>query len=363
MRIIRIYLIRELLKPIGMSLILFTFILLVGNLVKLADLLVNKGVSVLHIAHLFALLVPTLLSHTVPMAVLTGTLLAFGRLSSDREILAMRASGISLLALSLPLLTVGTIVSLGLVPINDRVVPLSHYETRKLLVDIGIKNPTAFLEAGTFIKEFKPYILFVYQVNGNRLSKVRIYEPQEGRPTRTVVAESGEFIPIPSERRVVLKLTNGSADEPDPRDPSKLYKLKFATYAMNLSVEMRDPQDLVRKPKDMTLDQIRLEVASLKAQGVDPSPLKAEAYRRIAMAFSPLVFILIGFPLAITTRRAQRSVGLAMSVVVFVGYYGLLILGQGLAQKGILTAGPAVWLGNIVLGLLGAGLLWRASRA
>ncbi len=363
MRIIRLYLIRELLKPVAVSLILFTFILLVGNLVKLADLLVNKGVSGLHILHLFALLIPTLLSYTVPMAVLTGTLLTFGRLSSDREILAMRASGISLFALSLPILTVGLLVSLALVPINDRVVPSSHFATRRLLMEIGIKNPTAFLEPGTFIKEFKPYILFVYQVKGNRLFKVRIYEPREGHPTRTVVAEAGEFIPILAERRVVLKLMNGSADEPDLRDPSKFYKLKFATYAMNLVVESRDPKALGLKPKDMTFDQIRAEVANLRAQGVDPSPLKIEAYRRTALAFSPFFFILVGFPLAITTRRTHRSVGLVMSVVVFLGYYGLLVLGQTLAQKGILTSGPAVWLANIALGLVGALLLWRASRA
>lgn len=347
----------------GIALLLFTFILLVGNLVKLADLLINKGVSPLAVFQMFGLLIPTLLSYTVPIAVLTGTLLAFGKLSSDREILAMRVSGISLWAISLPVLTVGMILSLGLMPINDRVVPWTHYASRKVLQEIGIRNPTAFLEAGTFIREFKPYILFLYGVEGNKLSKIRIYEPQEGKPTRTVVAERGEFIPIPQERRVILKLYDGSADEPDPKNPLKFYKLRFKTYAMNLNLleGKNDPDKIQRKPKDMNIEQMEQEIARLEIQKIDATPLKIELSRRVAFSFSPFIFMLIGFPLGITTRRAQRSVGFGLSVIVFLGYYLFIIIGQALAEKGLLGPAPAMWLGNIVFGLAGLFLLWRAA--
>ena len=363
MRILRTYILKELFQPTIMGLVLFTFVLLIGNLVKLADLLINKGVSILAILQMFGLLIPSLLSYTVPMAALTGTLLAFGKLSSDREILAMKASGISLLPIVAPVLVVGLILSLGLISINDRLVPWTHYATRQLLQEIGIRNPTAFLEAGTFIKEFKPYILFVYQVDGNKLTKVRIYEPREGRPTRTVVAERGEFIPIPAERRVVLKLFDGTADEPDPKDPTKFYKLEFLTYAMNLILkEGRDPKTLSRKPKDMSLLQLEEEGRRLESEGIDSAPLKIEASSRIAMAFSPLAFMVIGLPLGITTRRAQKSIGLGLSVLIFLGYYLFLILGQALAQKGILNPSPAAWMGNSICFLLGIILLWHSSR-
>ncbi|MBI3616303.1 MAG: LptF/LptG family permease [Candidatus Omnitrophica bacterium] len=363
MRILRFYLLKELLQPTGMAMVLFTFILLVGNLVKLADLLVNKGVPILAILQMFSLLVPALLSHTVPMAVLTGTLLAFGRLSSDREILAMRTSGVSLLSIAAPILVVAFTLSLGLIPINDQVVPWSHYAGRRLLADIGIRNPTAFLEGGTFIKEFKPYILFIYRVEGNRLTKIRIYEPREGRPTRTIVAERGEFIPVPKERRVMLKLYDGSSDEPDPKDPAKFYKLEFKSYAMNLALkEGQDSSKIERKPKDMNMDQLRVEAAKLQMQGIDATPLKVEAHRRVALAFSPFAFVLVGLPLGITTRRAQKSIGLGLSVLIFLGYYVLLVLGQSLAERGWIPIGPGLWMGNLVLLLAGSVLLWRSSR-
>ena len=363
MRILRTYILKELLQPTCMAMVLFTFVLLVGNLVKLTELLINKGVPLLAILRMFGLLVPSLLSYTVPMSVLTGTLLAFGKLSSDREILAMKASGISFYAIAAPVLLVGFLVSIALVPINTHVVPWSHYATRQLLLEIGIRNPAAFLEGGTFIKEFKPYILFVYQVEGNRLSQIRIYEPKEGCPTRTIVAKRGEFIPIPAERRVLLKLYEGAADEPDPKDPMKFYKLQFATYTMNLALEEgRDPASLDRKPKDMSLAQLRGETAKMTQEGIDTTPLRVELHRRFSMAFSPLIFILTGLPLGITTRRAQRSVGLALSVIIFLGYYLFLVLGQTLAEKGLLPAAPAMWLGNAVFFVIGSFLIWRTAR-
>lgn len=363
MKILRTYLLKELARPTAATLVLFTFVLLVGNLVKLADLLVNKGVSALAILKLFGLLIPSLFVYTIPMAVLTGTLLAFGKLSSDREILAMRASGVSLPKLAFPLLVAGGLLSLALIPINHQLVPWSHYATRRVALEIGIRNPAAFLEAGTFIKAFKPFILFIYRVDGNRLHKVRIYEPRDGRPTRTIVAEWGEFVPLPEEGRVVLKLYNGAADEPDPKNPSKFYKLEFKTYAMNLHLKGgQNPNELGKKPKDMLIGELRSEIRRLESQGVEPIPLQAEIGRRTAMAFAPLAFILIGLPLGITTRRAERSVGLGLSVGVFLGYYGFLIAGETLAQKGILPPAPAMWLGNAVFFLLGALLFRRANR-
>lgn len=363
MKILRNYLLLELLQPTATAFILFTFVLLVGNLVKLTDLLVNKGVSPLAILEMFILLIPALLCYTVPISVLTGTLLAFGKLSSDREILAMRTSGISFFSIASPVLWVGLVVSFFLVPVNTLVVPWSHFATRQLLLDIGIRNPTAFLEPGAFIKEFKPYILFIYGVEGNRLNKVRIYEPREGHPTRTVVAQRGEFISLPVERRVLLKLYDGTADEPDPQDPGKFYKLEFQTYTMNLALqEGGDSKTIGKKPKDMSPDELRQEVRNLRKQGIRPTPVETEIHRRTAMAFSPLVFILVGLPLAVTTRRAQRSIGFGISVLLFLGYYLFLILGQGLAQKGVLPASSAMWLANDFFGFIGTALLWRACR-
>ncbi len=362
MFLLRRYVLKELFGPCLMAFVIFTFVLVVGNLVKLADLLVNKGVPLTDVARLFFLLIPTLLSHTVPMALLTGTLLTFGRLSSDHEITAMQACGVNLWSLAVPVAAVGLAVSALLMVINDRMVPSSHFATRKVLEEIGIRNPAAYIEPGTFIKEFKPYILFTYGMEGNHLRKVRVYEPMPGRPTRTILAERAEFVPLPATRQVQFKLFQGTTDEPDPQNPVKLYKLEFASYAMTLTLAQgRDPNTLGKKPKDMTFAELRHEIDELAAQGIDPSPLEAERHRRLATSASVFAFVLVGMPLAIRTRRAERSIGFALSLGLILLYYLLLLGGQSLAIEGTVPAIPALWLPNALMVLVGLGLLRRVA--
>ena len=125
---------------------------------------------------------------------------------------------------------------------------------------------------------------------------------------------------------------------------------------------MSSDLSLGRKPKDMNLQQLQAETERLSAEGIDPAPLRVELHRRFSMAFSPLVFIMTGLPLGVTTRRAQRSVGFGLSVIVFIGYYLFLVLGQTLAEKGVLSPAPAVWMGNLFFLAVGSLLLWRTAR-
>ncbi|MBU1061175.1 MAG: LptF/LptG family permease, partial [Candidatus Omnitrophica bacterium] len=191
MKILRNYLLKEILTSFLLSLLIFTFVLVAGNLIKLADLIINKGVNIVSVGKLFLFLIPFLLSYTIPMSALTATLLVFGRLSADNEITAMRAHGISLYKLTIPLIIVGFILSLGSIILNDRILPESHFASRKIVKNIGVKTPGAYLETGTFIKSFKGYIIFIHQINKHTLKGIRIYQLQEGRPTRTIIAKKG----------------------------------------------------------------------------------------------------------------------------------------------------------------------------
>ena len=262
MRILRNYFLKELIGPLFLGLGVLTFVMvLVGNLKKIADLVINKGLNLYTVLKLFLFMMPYIVTYALPVAVLVAVLMSLGRLSSDNEIVAIRASGINLFSLILPLLLVGIILSLGLVIFNDRAASYAHYAYRKTLREVGIKNPTAALEEGVFIDSFQKYILFIYHVDQkkNRLSNVRIYEPRgEDKPTRTIVAKSGEFIAIPQKNIVKLKLMDGTSDEPDPGNPKNFYKLNFKTYFMTLDLSAgQEKTKLEKKPKEMTIQEPR----------------------------------------------------------------------------------------------------------
>jgi len=363
MKILRSYIMNELLGAFAMSLAVFTFVLVMGNIVKLAELVIAKGVELTYIVKLFGYLTPYLLSFSVPMSILTATLLCFGRLSSDNEITAMRASGISLYKMSVPVVFVGLALSLGLLWMNDKVLPNSHYQSRKLLAEIGIKKPTAFLESGTFIKNFKDYIIFIYEIKGNKLNGIRIYQPQKDRPVRTIIAKSGEFMPDETGKTIKLRLYNGSSDEPDFDNPSRFFKLNFKTYEVSLNLSDYIPK-IEKKPKDMNINEIKQEISKLKSESIeDLNSLKVELHKKYSLAFSALIFVIMGMPLGITTKRSERSVGFGMSLGIIIIYYILSVGCESLSLKGSLEPGIAMWIPNILLLLSGILLIWRSAES
>ena len=359
MKLLRTYLLKEHLGPFFVTLGGLTVALLIGNIVKFAELVIAKGVSVFEILRLLIYLIPFLLSFTVPMACLIAMVMAFGRLSGDYELIAMRASGVAPIRLAFPMLTVALVISAGILVMNDRVIPEAHLAFRRQLKAIGVKKPTAYLEPGTFIKDFAPYILFVYQVEGKTLLHVRIYEPKPEGATRTIVASRGEFQPTADGRRVQLKLYDGTIDEWDPKHPGSLYKVSFGTYAMNLTAETEDAAKMRKKIKEMTFRESLEERRELVAEHIDPLPIDIELHRRIASAFATVVFVLFGLTLGLTLHHHERLMIFVWVLGVFLAYYLAMIGMNAIALKGWMPAWLIMWLPN--LAGVGAGG-WRLRK-
>ncbi|NQT90490.1 MAG: YjgP/YjgQ family permease, partial [Candidatus Omnitrophica bacterium] len=278
---------------------------------------------------------------------------------SDNEVTAMRANGISLYKIGLPVIIVAFIISLGCVYLNDRILPMSHFASYRLIKEVGIKNPTAYLEPGTFIKSFKGYILFIHSIDDNKLKDIRIYQLQKKGPPKTIIAKRGEFITYPDKSIIKLKLEDGTADEPNPTNPNIFYKLNFKTYYMTLNLASNLLKGKIeKKPKDMTVRELKDEIARLKVSGVKTNPLLTEIHRKLAMAFSSFVFVLVALPVAINTRRREKSVGFGLSLMVLVFYYLLFIGGQALALRNVVPPIIGVWAANFIYLIIGLVLVF-----
>lgn len=352
MKILRSYILRECILPFFLALGVLTCVFLLGNLIQLTHLVINKGVSLLIIGKVFLLYIPVLLGYTLPIACLVGVILAFSRLSADNEILAIRTSGVYLKKLLFPLFIVGLILSLFSFLLNDRIIPYAHHEQRKMLKTLGAKNPSALLEPGVFINSFEKYILFIYKVEGNKLFNVTIYQPQpDGKPTKTILANQGEFTPIPGKNQIMLKLMNGTSDEPDLKNPNNFYKLNFKNFFMTLNLS-KNKTKVDKKPKSMTLKELKEEKQRLERLLIDDtSRLETEYYRKITWAFSPLIFILLGFPLAVIVNKREKSANVLLAIL-FAAVYYLLSLGcEALSIERIVPAAIIMWGANLVGGI------------
>lgn len=354
MRILRDYIIKEFFHSFLLSIVVFTFAFLIGNIIQVANLVINKGVNLISVLKLLFFMIPWLLSFTFPMASLTSVILTFGRLSNDGELTAMKASGISLYRIAFPILMLGGIISATTFILNDQISSNASYESRKVIKEIGLKNPAAYLEAGTFIRGFENYVIFIYDVKGNKFKNIRIYQPQEGKPTRTIVAESGEINTFPDKNLLELKLYNGTSEEPSPTDPENFYKLNFRTYYMSIDLsKVLKKEKIEKKAREMTMKELRAEIAKSLIQNIDPAPLFVEVYKKINMSIASLVLILVGIPLGIRAHRSEKSIGFGISLILFALYWGLFLGGIAVALKGAAPPSIGVSLPNIVFFVFG----------
>jgi len=206
MKIIKRYALGECIFPFFIALGVLTCVFLLGNLIQLTNLVINKGVSLSVVGKVFILYIPVLLGYTIPIACLISVIVGFSRMSADNEILALRASGFFLGQFLAPIISVGIVFSLFSFILNERIIPYAFHKQQTLLKNIGSSNPTAMLEAGIFIHAFSNQVLFIHKIEDNILYNITIYQPQPDGPTRTIIAKKGEFTPVPGKHQIKLKL-------------------------------------------------------------------------------------------------------------------------------------------------------------
>lgn len=366
MRILRRYILRELLSPFLLSLLFFTSVFLVGNLFKMADLLINKGVSLLDILKILFFLIPGLLSFIVPTSALAAILLVFGGMSQNNELTAIKASGVRLFSVMLPVLLVTFLLSLGLLFLSDQVESEAQYAARRTVKELALKHPMAYLEAGKIIKDFQDLIILTQRIEGNRLYGITIYQPQGGKgTTRTIIAESGEVISSPDQKTLTIKLYNGSADEPNPDNPEMLYKLDFKTFELpTIYLGKDDPRNKIeKKTRELRFDELIYKLAHDPKVKNDPGTRRAyEAalHKKISFSFAPFVFAVIGLPAAVITRRGEAVVSFSLAIGIVAIYYCLYVFGGSMVAQSHWNPFVAMWLPNVFMVSSGIFLMKRS---
>ena len=238
MRLLRSYILRLHLVPLGLGFGVVTFILVMDVLFDYLDLMVNRGVAPGIVLQLFVLSLGYIVALSVPCAVLVAVLMTFGRLSQDNEITALRANGVQLGSILIGPLAAAALLAAGLVAFNNYVLPESNHAFANLLIDIGRMRPTVKLQEGTFVTDFPGYNLLVHSVNGrtNEMKGVTIYQLNAGAPPTTILARRGWLTYTPDGRTAVLTLQDGEIHEIPPEEGGARHyrRLVFKTHVINI---------------------------------------------------------------------------------------------------------------------------------
>ncbi|WP_303720499.1 LPS export ABC transporter permease LptF [Malonomonas rubra] len=359
------YISREISVPVVLSLLIFTFVLLMGRIPKLTELVVSKGVPSREIIQLFSYLMPTFFSITMPLSFLLGILLAFGRLSADSEFIALKASGVSLYALLKPVLLMGLCFSLLTGWLTIIVEPASKSAFRSKLFQIASSRASVGVQPGIFNDNFDGLVLYTRGMDERQgiMEGVFISDEREGETPATIVAKQGRFIPDPKNYSLTLRLSNGTIHrQPTGKKKATYQTVGFSTYDINLDLasQLADEKQRHRSRGELSWSELN-EAYDAADNEKAKYRFAVEKHKRVAIAFAPMVFALVGVPLGLQSNRSGKGAGFAMALAIALVYYLLLSVASTLAGKGALPASVALWLPNFCFLFGGSYFLHRTA--
>jgi lipopolysaccharide export system permease protein len=365
-KIINRYILREISYPFFMIVFVLTFVLLMGKILQLMDLMINKGVSFIDISKIFLLLTPSFLILTIPISLLISILIGLGRLSGDNEITILKASGISLYKLIAPVAFATFIAFILTAVMSIFFVPHSQYATKNLLFAIAKKKASVGIKEKVFNDDFKDILLYAdnIPVHGNYMEGVIISDARTIKEPSTIIAKRAYLVSDPKMMTVTLRLENGSTHIVDIK--LKNYrKMDFSVYDINLDLESslaEEKKVIIKKTSEMTIWEI---AENLKKAGLEEKffrELSIELNKTIATPIACIVFGILGIPLGIRSHRAVKSRGFSVGIFTVFIYYIIRLGGEALAETGRLSPFIGTWAPNIIFCAAGIYLLIKAAQ-
>ncbi len=411
------YVLAEFLFSFLVSFLFFFFIFFVNQLLVMAEEIFSKKVPFWDVLLFVLYSLPAILALAVPFGALLGALMAVGRFSSDNELLAMRACGLPLRRVLLPLLAMGLLLSLVSFAFNDYFLPLGNLRLGGMYRRILYSNPSIELEPYS-VKAYRDAVLITGAVEGQQIRDLAIIDKNDQNQKRVITAARGRLAEEEGQRGVIsIRLEDvfshsRSATDPERYEYSTAQTMIYNILLRDISVgfinptpremravdvwrkiqELEQTQTAARREQVREADKALLELAAagrlLRDGGGPLTPAGLEEARRVygrylsvsrkrvtdrnlqlhelefhkkfSIPFSCLVFVLFAFPTGMLARRSGRAVGFGLGLLVSTLYWGMLFVGHTLGIRLQFPPLLAMWLPNaVILAAGGALLAWR----
>jgi len=405
MKILTRYIFKEMLGPTVLGFAFYTFIILMKNLFDFAGMIIKRSLPASTVARLLFLSLPHIIVLTVPMSLLFGILIAVGRLSSDSEIIAMRALGISTRTIYRPVFLFSFLMFLVNLYLMNFVLPRGNAEFAALRSEIFTSQIEKELKPRVFYDEYENLTIYVNDVDPKTLQWKGVFvadsrtadetrtgtsaapvtiaqqiqtaqrdaaQPQSILPQRSsnkiIVADSGNLSILKPSNQVWLNLKTAETHLWDPKKPDHYDLNSNGVQRMRLPDKYGDSNaGFQRSLREMSFREL-MEQARWAQYSHDPDAretywaAKVEMNKMFAIPFACIVFGILGLPLGITNRLGGKSSGFSLSIAIILIYYVLINNGEHLADTGKISPAVAMWAPNLVLLAIGIYLLIRANR-
>lgn len=392
MKTIERYVFGAFLTSFFLAFLVLSFVLTVGLMVQIVGYML-QGIPVDLVARFAFVSFPETMQWTIPIALLVSSILVFSRMSADSEVAAMRACGVNLLTVTRwPLLFAVVCTALG-VFVNNEIVPRGHQVRRDLTRRISVGAGLELLEPGRVIDDFPKVKIYFEEKEGNWLKDLIVLDFSNPKVDRMVTA--AKALVTSEGRDVVLDLHGMTVDPLDERNPGmaraarfqyrvkdalkdRTYKRKVKDFRfLEMMDQIREAKSDVKNPeaaaarkakerlekadgrdrtekKDSVAKELKLGKKVFKRQ---LSELRTEFQKRMVFAFASICFVLVGIPLGIRAQRRESSIGMAIALVVALGYYLVVILMTSMDKSYAVRPDLLIWLPVVLCAALAGYLI------
>lgn len=358
------YVIREIIPPMILALLIFTFLLTLPPFMQHLENLLAKGAGITTVARLLWTLVPQALGLTIPMALLVGILVGLGRLSADREAVALLACGISPYRLLRPVGALALTAAVATFYVMVVAIPEANRTFLAITFDIVSKRVESDVRPRVFFEDFPGWVLYAGdEAAPGQPGWRRLVVADTSRPESIEIffADRGRLAIDRTKRTVDLVLGNGTKYTTGKAGETDTMRFE-QEIAVKLNPEAVFPQVNIQKgPNEKTIGELRADAAKKVQTGMSPHPEIIALQQKFSFPVACLVFALIGLALGLTVARDGKLAGFVVGVIVIFAYYVVMFLAESLTKGHYLNAHLSRWVPNIVLGAFGVGaLIWRA---
>jgi lipopolysaccharide export system permease protein len=366
----------QLLLTFIMAVSVLSVVLVLGNIFKqLLELLVKNDTPLELILSFLAYILPFSLAFTIPWGFLTAVLLVFGKMSAENELIAFRASGVSVTRVCFSVLVLGIACVASCFWINIDVAPRAQAKMKEALYNIATNNPMAMFGSDRIIDSFPNKKIYVESSKGPELFNLLVYEMnEENQWTKVIFAHRGLLETDREKKELLLHIFDARYEQRDSDDVDNLLKVKqgITMQESTLPISLEDLHD-AKKGKGISsmtsgelLDRLRNEEKQAhmteKERTEETSATRTEMSKRWSFSLASIAFALVGVPLAITAHRKETSIGFLLSLIVAITYFFFIIIANSVREKPYWHPELLMWVPNVLCLGLGGLLFYRMSR-
>ena len=366
MKLVYRQIIKELLGLFVMILGVFLSLLLLGKLLKLRELLFTIDLSSFDLFVLFAYLSPFFLMLLIPIACMLSIFLVFQRMSADREIVALRAGGVSLAQILPAALFFLCLCTFSNALISFYGVSWGMENFQGKLLNMAKNKAQVSIRPGVFNREFPGLTIYSREVEkeSNKMKGIFVQDSTHRDAHVYMIAPQGRIKTDQEKGLIYFHLARGKIYHSYQNQTNIL---TFSSYDLVLDMhELLGQVDMDKDdPQKMSLQELAQRIQAKKAAAGDKmqyTELLLEYQKRFALPMACLILGFIAFPLAWMFEGVKRHYGAVVILLLFFFYYALFYLGLGVGESGKFNPSFSVWLANVVFFLLGCFLFYLALK-